>query len=76
MEENKFEINYRDKPVNIEVVSLGGQTLYKATFSDKPPLFITRAKNADAAYFWTSVPEGRQRLAEEIGKHIEEYRQT
>jgi hypothetical protein len=76
MQENKFEINFRDKPVNIEVISLGGQTLYKVTFPDKPPLFITRAKNANAVSFWTSVPEGRQQLAEEIGKRIEEYIKT
>jgi hypothetical protein len=73
MLENKFQINYRDRPVTIEEVSLGGQTLYRATFADKPPLFIARAKNADSVFFWTSVPEGRQQLAEEIGKLIEKY---
>ncbi len=73
MQENKFQINYKDRQVNIEEVSLGGQTLYRATFPDKTALFIARAKNANAAFFWTSVPEGRQQLAEEIGKLIEEY---
>jgi hypothetical protein len=73
MQENKFQINYRDRQVNIEEISLGGQTLYKAIFPDKTTLFITRAKNANAVFFWTSVPEGRQQLAEEIGKLIEKY---
>ena len=72
MSENseKFEVIYKEKAVKIEAVSIGGQSLYKVIFSDMPAMFVTRAKNFNASKFWTSVPEGRQELAEEIGELI------
>ena len=66
-----FDIDYKGQRVNIQVLDLGGQRIYKINFPSAPPLLMTRAKNADGVYFWTSVPEGKQKLAEEIGPLIE-----
>lgn len=71
--EEKFEILYNDKNVLIQVVRNAGQTVYIAKIEGSAPLFLTRAKNAEGAHFWTSVPEGRQKQAEEIGRLIQEY---
>ncbi len=73
---NSFEINHKDKALKIDVVSIGGQILYRVFFTDMPNLVITRAKNANATKFWTSIPEGKQQLAEEIGKLIEEHNKS
>lgn len=39
----------------------------------RKPLVIARASNVDAAKFWTSIPEGRQKEANEVGSLIETY---
>jgi hypothetical protein len=47
---------------------------YHVVFSSsRPPITITRAKDFEKKNFWTSIPEGRQREAEGVGKLIEEY---
>ena len=68
----KFEITFKEKVMVVEVISIGGQTLYKIT-SDNKSFFITRAKDFNAGKFWTSIPEGKQYLAEEIGKLIQQH---
>jgi len=40
----KFEITYKEKVVEVEVVSIGGQTLYKITFDNKSRLFLHEQK--------------------------------
>jgi hypothetical protein len=71
-----FEVQYNDKPVKVEVLSITGQTIYRLHFRGQPPLIITRAKKNIGSMFWTSIPEGKQKLAEEIGLLIEEYFKT
>jgi hypothetical protein len=68
---NRLDIHFKGEPVKIQIMDVVGQRIYKVNFPATPPLFITRAKNADGVYFWTSVPEGKQKLAEEIGALIE-----
>lgn len=47
---------------------------FRVTFSSpREPIIVARAKGRDQPYFWTSVPEGRQKEAEGVGKLIEEY---
>ncbi|HEV8270256.1 MAG TPA: hypothetical protein VGQ04_03065 [Chitinophagaceae bacterium] len=47
---------------------------FKVWFSSKrQPITVARAKGMDAPFFWTSIPEGRQKEAEGVGKLIEEY---
>jgi hypothetical protein len=48
--------------------------MFRIIFSNPgAPLIITRATHENAYRFWTSIPEGRQRQAEEIGTLIEEH---
>ena len=47
---------------------------FKVWFSSKrKSITIARAKGMNAPFFWTSIPEGRQKEAEGVGKLIEEY---
>lgn len=69
-----FEIMYHNRPVQIEVIRTGAQVLYKAQSADQQlALFLTRAKDAEGVYFWTSIPEGKQQQAEAIGALIEQH---
>ena len=55
----------------VQVLDIGTQRIYRINFPSAPALILTRAKNADGVYFWTSIPEGKQKMAEEIGLLIE-----
>lgn len=70
----EFEITSEDGLLKVRRVDLAGQTVFHILFPDphKKPLIITRALNADAAKFWTSVPQGRQPEAEKIGPLIDD----
>ncbi len=68
----KFEVIFNDKTVKIEQVLIGGENMFRILARDVPPFFITRTENYTKK-FWTSVPEGKQELAEEIGALIEKY---
>ncbi len=57
-----------------EKLNLPRVVAYRVVFSSKrEPIVITSAKHADGAKFWTSIPEGRQKEAEGVGKLIDEY---
>ena len=69
-----FDIIFEDKTANVEVHSISGQTIYRVTFADTTPqLILTRANHFNANRFWTSIPGGRQELAEKIGIAVQEY---
>jgi hypothetical protein len=69
-----FDIDYKESKIRVQRHSVAGQTIYRVQFPDKrPPLVVTRALHANANRFWTSIPEGRQMEAEEIGPLIAEY---
>jgi len=75
-QDDVFEVSYKEKKVRVQRHSLSGQVIFRVLFSDKtPPLVLHRALNANATRFWTSIPEGRQLEAEEIGPLITEYLQ-
>ncbi|MBC7948521.1 MAG: hypothetical protein H7Y42_11610 [Chitinophagaceae bacterium] len=66
-----FEINLGESKASVQQHSVGGQVIFRVQFSNnRPPLVLHRAVNANESRFWTSIPEGRQREAEEIGKLI------
>ena len=67
----RFNIAYQGQQLDVQILDVGGQRIYKVNFLSGATLLMTRAKNADGVYFWTSVPEGKQRQAEEIGSLIE-----
>ena len=74
MESEIFNLDYKDQNLKTERFDVGAQTFFRISFPGKePPLTILRAVNFNGAKFWTSMPEGRQKLAEEIGVLIEQY---
>ena len=68
---DRFDINYKGQTINVQVVDINGQRIYRIQLPSSAPMLLTRAKNADGVYFWTSVPEGKQKLAVELGSLIE-----
>lgn len=76
-DQNNFALDFKEGKINVQRHSIGGQTLFKINFSDKRnPLIVTRVLHANAHRFWTSIPEGRQKEAEEVGPLISEYYKT
>lgn len=50
------------------------QAVYYVSFSSaRPPITVARAKFVDSDVRWTSIPEGRQKEAEGVGKLIDQY---
>ena len=75
--EDIFELNFKDGMIRVQRHLVSNQTIYRIVFSDKRnPLVITRALTDNAAHWWTSIPEGRQRESEEIGALIQQYFET
>jgi len=73
-QETNFELNFKDGKIRVQRHSIGAQVIFRVTFSNKTtPLVLTRALHASAYRFWTSIPEGRQQEAEEVGALISEY---
>lgn len=61
----KIEVNEMDLP---------GHVAFRVVFSSKrQPMVVARARKESGLGFWTSIPEGRQKEAEGVGKLIEEY---
>ncbi len=76
MEKNqdKFELDFADGRIKVARHSIGSNVVFSVIFSDnRKPLVLTRAIHANAYRFWTSIPEGRQEEADEVGPIISEY---
>ena len=72
--QNDFTLDLKDGSIRVQRQSIGAQAIFRVTFSNKrTPLVVTRALHANAYRFWTSIPEGRQQDAEEVGALISEY---
>jgi len=72
--ETDFELDFEKGKIQVHRLLVGTQTIFRVIFSDKRQhLVVTRATHADAYKFWTSIPEGRQKEAEEVGSLISEY---
>ena len=72
-----FEISYQKINLTVAPIYIEKQLLYRIQFPDKTPtLVICIATNFDNEKFWTSVPEGRQELAEATGLLIDHYLTT
>jgi len=72
--EANFELDFNEVKIQVHRLLVGTQTIFRVIFSDKrQPLVVTRATDANAYKFWTSIPEGRQKEAEEVGALISEY---
>lgn len=65
---------FQNTRIRVQRHTLQGTFVYHIVFEDKrPPLVITRATDFNASKWWTSIPEGRQPEAEQIGPLITEY---
>ena len=68
-----FYLEYQNVLVHIQELQDFGQSLFRATFDTGPPLLIKRVKDEKGEYFWTSVSQGRENLAAEIGALIQKH---
>jgi hypothetical protein len=66
-----FELDFKGNKIRVRKRTVSGRVIFGIQFFDgREDLVITRAKHADALNFWTSLPEGRQKEAEEVGPVI------
>ena len=69
-----FELKLNGVAMQVHELDIPKYTAFRVVFSSKrPALVVARTKDADKNIFWTSIPEGRQKEAEGVGKLIEEY---
>jgi len=68
----QFEVEYDGLPADVVEHRLPSGRVFHIRFGQPAlkPLVITVAHDADDRKFWTSVPEGRQELAEEAGRLV------
>ena len=72
--DKQFSLTVGGTVLNCERMNLPGFVAFHIVFnSSREPLVVARAKGQDRPFFWTSIPEGRQKEAEGVGKLIEEY---
>ena len=72
--ENSFTFEAHGVTLTCERLDIPRVVAYRVVFSSKrEPIIITQAKSPDSSKFWTSIPEGRQKEAEGVGRLIDDY---
>ncbi len=72
--DQKFEFVSHSVTLSCERLNLPGYVAFHVNFSsEREPIVVARAKGMERPFFWTSIPEGRQKEAEGVGKLIEGY---
>ena len=72
--EPPFELEYKGKAFTVTEAEIRNRRIFHMQIpGEKRVLTITVGKGPREEKFWTSVPEGRQQEAEEVGKLIAEY---
>jgi hypothetical protein len=72
--EPPFEVEYDGKIIGVSEHQMTTRRVFHIDFRGrKKPLVITVGMNAFDEKFWTSIPEGRQKEAEDVGKLIGVY---
>jgi len=71
----RFEVEYHGLAADVVEHRLPSGRVFHVKFSQPAlkPLVITVAHDSDDRKFWTSVPEGRQELAEEVGRLVASF---
>lgn len=69
-----FSFEVHNVNLTCERLDLPRHVAFRVVFSSsREPIVVARAKGMDRPFFWTSIPEGRQKEAEGVGKLIEGY---
>jgi hypothetical protein len=69
--EPPFEVEYKGGLTKVTEAEIKSRRVFHVRFADRTkPLAITIGQDSREKKFWTSVPQGRQQEAEEIGKLI------
>ena len=72
--EPPFEIEYKGEVTNVTEAEIKSRRIFYIQFpGNRKTLTITVGKGLGDEKFWTSIPEGRQEEAEEVGKLIASY---
>lgn len=72
--EPPFNLHLEGNTIRIAEHEVQGKRVFHVDFKNqKKPLVITVGIGLKDQKFWTSVPQGRQAEAEQIGKLIAEY---
>ncbi|MGZ5219793.1 MAG: hypothetical protein ACXWC7_06935 [Chitinophagaceae bacterium] len=72
--DSNFELELNGVKMQVEGLNLPGYTAFRVSFSSsRLPIVVARATKDGGGKFWTSIPEGRQKEAEGIGKLIGQY---
>ena len=72
--EPPFEIEYKGAVTKVTEAEIKSRRIFYIQFPDNSKvLTITVGKGLGDEKFWTSIPEGRQEEAEEVGKLIAAY---
>lgn len=72
--EQPFELEVNGMALKVSEHELAGKRVFHVGFGEgSKPLVITVAIAPGGKKFWTSVPQGRQQEAAEIGKLIAEH---
>lgn len=69
--EPPFELEFEGIRVQVAEHEIGGKRVFHIDFKGlKKALTITVARSRNDEKFWTSVPQGRQQEAEQIGRLV------
>lgn len=72
--DENFSFEAHGVTINCQRLPVARQAVYYVSFSSsRQPITVARAKFVDSDVRWTSVPEGRQKEAEGVGKLIDQY---
>ncbi|SDE62693.1 hypothetical protein SAMN05216464_10814 [Mucilaginibacter pineti] len=72
--EEPFVIEYEGKTAKVSEHHLQDMRVFRIIFNGtRKPLTITVAEKPGRKKWWTSVPQGRQKEAEEVGRLIADY---
>lgn len=72
---DSFTIIYKNQDINVQPCTHLGRTLYQVSLPNKQ-LYITKSEKMSGKDFWTSMPQGEQKLAEVLGALIDDKTET
>jgi hypothetical protein len=71
----KFQLIYNDQPITVELLSKNAN-IYSVEIPGHSVLFIALVTNIRNKSYWTSIPQGQEFLAQQIGNLIEEFQKS